>query len=219
MQVVESTPAVPTFAPFFFLGFDADGDLLDFAITRLPSHGSLLLVSTLDPSGATYDVITNIPYQCWDTYSRYRLSWIPAEYSNEPVNIGYRAWDGVDWSAEASIEVMVQAFDSAPIAIATNYSTDEDTALYDITLHAIDVDSDFVSIFITELPAHGKLFQLVHDSDGTLVQGDEITQAYSPWEIVPPIKQYLSNVSAVSTFWPAGDSLDNGYPSWHPYRE
>ena len=220
-QVVESTPAAPAPVTIYFQGFDRDGDLLDYAVTRLPSHGTLQLVSTLDPSGETQVGITNTDYPCWDNFPRYRLSWLPATYSNDPVIIGYKAWDGTDYSAEATIEVIIQALDSAPNAIVVNFTTDEDTALYNITLRAIDVDTTLLSVFVTELPEHGRLFMMANVSEGndTLSQGDEITQAFSPWEAVRPIEQFASSVRVASTFFSAGDSLNNGYPSWHPFRE
>ena len=219
---MESTIAAPATATVYFQGLDADGDLLDYVVTRLPSHGTLQLVSTLDPTGESV-AITNVDYHCRDTFARYRVSWSPEVNSNEAVSIGYKAWDGTEYSAEATIEVTIQAFDSAPNAIAMNYTVDEDTPLFNVTLRAIDVDSELVSIFITELPKNGKLFTMMaNDSESsnvTLVQGDEIRQAYSPWDVIRPIEQYASSVRAVSTFWVAGGSLTNGYPAWHPFRE
>ena len=107
-----------------------------------------------------------------------------------------------------------------PEPAPTSYTINEDTKLSNASLRAYDVDSDFVSVFITHLPAHGKLFKILsNNNSNAMVQGDEIAHAYSQWEVVPPIEQYATNVRAVSTFWPAGDDAGNGYPSWHPFRE
>ena len=47
-QVIESTSAAQTSVTIYFTGYDADGDLLDFAVTRLPSHGVLELESSIE---------------------------------------------------------------------------------------------------------------------------------------------------------------------------
>ena len=204
----ESTDSTPNYVTIHLTGSDADGDLLDFVVTRVPSHGILQLESTLDPAAEKIH-IKNATFRCWETYSRYRLLWWPAQSSNTAVSIGIKAFDGITYSAEATVEIAVQSIDGVPAAVATNYSTNEDTALSNLTLFALDIDSTFVSLFVTELPTHGKLF----DSNNT-----EIATAYSPWDVVQPIEQFASNVLAVSTFYPVGDDAGNGYASWHAFQ-
>ena len=219
-QVIESTSDAPASATLYFIGgFDTDGDLLDYAVTRLPSHGVLELVSTVNATAPNVP-ITSTPFRCWETFSRYRLAWWPAENSNEPVTIGYKAWDGSDFSDEANLELTIQPIDGIPNAVAMSYTLDEDTELSNITLCAIDDDTDFLSIFLTSLPTHGTLYALVHynNKSGDWVRREEITRAYSPWNVVEPIEQYASNVRAVSTFWPADDITVTGYPSWHVFQ-
>ena len=80
-----------------------------------------------------------------------------------------------------------------------------------ITLRPVDIDTEFLSVFITELPVHGNLYYSGSDQ--------MITKAYSAWDVVQPISQFVSSVRGVSTFWPAGDDGGNGFPSWHPFRE
>jgi len=215
--VLESTSAAPQSTILYFTGWDADGDLLDYGVTRLPSHGVLELENTID--GTTVP-ITNVTFRCWETFFRYRLVWRPEVDSEEPVTICFKAWDGNAYSAEAVLAVSVQAQDGPPEAVPTSYTIDEDTKLFNVSLRANDADSDFVSVLITDLPAHGKLYKIANNSKtGAVVQGEEIAQPYSRWEVVPPIEQFATTVRAVSTFWPAGDDAGNGYPSWHPFRE
>lgn len=182
-------------------------------------HGVLELASTVNAT-APNAPITSTPFRCWETFSRYRLAWWPAENSNEPVTIGYKAWDGSDFSDEANLELTIQPIDGIPNAVAMSYTLDEDTELSNITLCAIDDDTDVLSIFLTSLPTHGALYALVHynNKSGDWVRREEITRAYSPWNVVEPIEQYASNVRAVSTFWPAGDTTVTGYPSWHVFQ-
>ena len=207
VQVVEATSGAPTSATVYFAGDDADGDLLDYTVTSLPSHGLLELVNIVDLSEANVP-ITNVPFDC-TVFARYRLAWWPEENSNEPVVIAYKSWDGVDYSDEASIEITIQAINGLPSVAPMNYTTFEDAELHNITLLATDVDSDFVSIFITKLPAHGTLYKVAHATDESK---EIIAQTYSAWEVVHPIEQFISNVRAVSTFWPANDNAGNGCP-------
>ena len=186
-------------------------------MTSLPSHGALGVVSTVDSFAAEVP-ITSVPYRCWTAFLRYRLIWRPAEKSNKPVKIGFRAWDGSAYSSKATIEIAVEAIDGLPNAAAMNYTVDEDSELFNVTLRAMDDDSEHVSILITELPIHGTLYHVQNNSTDDF-RGDEIAQAYSEWERVRPIEQFASNVLAVSSFWPAGDDAGNGFPSWHPFRE
>ena len=160
--------------------------------------------------------ITNVTHRCWETFTRYRLVWTPEENSNEPAVIGFKAWDGIEYSSEATIKITILPVDGVPVAGEARYAVNEDTDLSSITLHAVDVDSDFVSILITQVPEHGTLYMVENISDG-LVWGDAILQAYSQWDVVEPIEQYASTVRAVSTFYP-GDDAGNGYPSYHPFQ-
>ena len=212
--MIESVAGAATRTIIYFLGSDEDGDLLDYAVTRLPEHGLLELESGFGTSDESI-AITNVTFRCWETtFSRYRLVWSPEENSNEAATIGIKAWDGLDYSAEATISLTVIPIDGLPAPVPANYSANEDAGV-NILLHVNDVDSEFVSLFITALPAHGKLYQV---DTTTGERGEEITKTYSPWDVVPPIEQLASSVRAVSTFWPSGDDSGNGYPSWHPFQ-
>ena len=203
--MIEAASGAPTSATIYFKGYDVDGDLLDYTVTRLPSHGILELVNAVDLSVPNIP-ITNATFDC-AIFARYRLEWWPEENSNEAVTIGYKAWDGTDYSNEAQIELTVRAINGLPRVAPMNYTMLEDTELHNITLHATDIDSSFVSIFITELPAHGTLYKVLPDQDKNEAV---IAQPFSTWEVVHPIEQYLSNVLKVSTFWPANDDAGNG---------
>ena len=214
IPVIESVASAATSSIVYFSGTDDDGDLLNFAVTRLPAHGVLELESTLGTTETT--VITNTTFRCWEVFSRYRLVWWPKQDSNDPATVGIKAFDGKAWSAEATISFNIIPIDGLPSVKAhSNYSTDEDTGV-GITLRAEDVDSSHLSFFITELPTHGKLYN--SRSNTSFGQG-QITNAFSAWDILQPMEQYASNVRAVSTFWRSGEDAGNGYPSWHPFRE
>ena len=210
---------MPQSAIIRFRGWDADGDLLQHAVTSLPPHGLLELQNTIDETTVP---ITNATFRCWEetTFVRYRLVWWPVVNSEEDATNGVKSWDGGAFSAEATITAQITAQDGVPRPVPMTYTINEDTEVFNILLSANDIDSEFVSVFITDLPGHGKLYNIANDNKtGVAVRGDEITQAYSQWEVVPPIEQYATNVRAVSTFWPAGNDAGNGYPSWHPYRK
>ena len=53
----------------------------------------------------------------------------------------------------------------------------------------------------------GTLYNVLPDQDKNEAV---IAHAFSTWEVVHPIEQYLSNVLKVSTFWPANDDAGNG---------
>jgi hypothetical protein len=197
----------------YFSGLDSDGDLLDFAITRLPSHGQLELESTLNASQPKIKISSNTPLLLIQNFARYRLLWWPEEGSNQATSIGYKAWDGTDYSAEATIVLSIIEIDDLPALAVTDDATDEDVPT-NITLYANDIDSDFVAIFITDLPAHGTLYKV--EEDGS--RGDEIAISYSSWDVVEPFDQYASSVIAVSTFWPSGDDAGLAIlrPAWLP---
>lgn len=214
LQVIESTSGSPTSVSIYFTGVDDDGDLLNFAVTSLPSHGRLELESTVNSSEPRV-ILTNTPFKCWDTFSRYRLVWWPEANSEEDITIGVKAWDGSAFSGEATIEIGVLPIDGVPKAVDETYTMDEDTELHNISLRAADADSMFLSLFVVELPTHGALYKASANDSERLVK---IEHPYSEWEIVTPVEQFVSNVRSVSTFWPAGDDAGNGYPSWHPFQ-
>ena len=211
-SVVETTTTATTSVTMYFTGSDADGDLLDYAVTRLPTHGALYLVSSLDSEAAAIP-ITSVPFYCWHNYSRYAMVWWPEEGSNDDGWIGVKAWDGTDFSQEALIDVIIEAVDGVPTTTAPiEYHVDEDSEI-SITLSLSDRDSDFTSIFITELPSHGRLFTVGGDGNRS-----EVADAFSAWDVQTPIEQFASTVRAVSSFYAAGDDAGNGRPSWHPYQ-
>ena len=218
-QVIESTSAAPQSLTIYFQGWDADGDLLQYMVTSLPSHGLLELQNTIDETTVP---ITDATFRCWEetTFVRYRLVWWPEVDSDEDATIGFKSWDGDAFSVEATITISIRAQDGLPQPVPKSYTIDEDTELFNISLAANDIDSEFVSVFVTDHPEHGRLYNIANDNKtGVAVRGKEIVRAYSQWEVEPPIEQFATNVRAVSTFWPAGDDAGNGYPSWHPFRE
>ena len=202
--VVEATSIASTSVTIYFTGSDADGDTLDYMVTRLPTHGVLQLEYTLDVDSSAVTIV-EIPFLCWNSFSRYRLAWWPEEGSNEDVSIGFKAWDGSAFSSEASMYISVTPVDGVPVATAAEYTLDEDEEVT-VTLSLIDADSDFVALFISGLPSHGALFTVAPNGS----KSERITAVYSAWDVQAPIVQHASSVLAVSSFWVASDGGNAG---------
>ena len=200
----------------WFYGYDADGDHLNYTITSLPDHGTLFVLNG-DENGQTE--ITSVPFDCWTVYDRYSVVWYPATSVDTSTNLKFQAFDGQDYSPDATITLSIIAVDDVPAVTAVSTSLDEDSQA-SITLTASDPDTEFLTIVITELPSHGTLYMSDYATGAT---GNAIAQ-YSEWEVVAPLSQYVANVKAVSTFWPSSDAVveDDGtvtsYPSWHPFQ-
>ena len=199
---------------FWPYGYDADGDFLVFIITSLPSHGTLFLLD-YDEAGPITSTgtqnISSVPFEI-PRSGGWCLWWIPQLSSEEPVTVAIQASDGHAMSDVAVIDISLLAIDSMPSVTAASYTANEDGAL-DIELEGVDPDSDFLTIVMSQIPLHGKLFLV--NADGST--GNEVS-AFSEAEVISSIIQYVSNVHAVSSFWPAGDDAGNGFPSWHPFQ-
>ncbi len=112
-------------------GSDADGDALTYLIVTAPTHGAL--------GGSAPNV----------TYT-------PTANYNGSDSFSFKANDGTVDSAVATVSIAVAAANDAPIAIAQNVTTTEDTAKA-IPLAATDVDGNALTYSVTAAPAHGTL--------------------------------------------------------------
>ncbi len=108
---------------------DADLDVLTYAISSQPAHGSASVVSG-------------------------QLTFTPSTNFNGSDSFYYAASDGLASSADALVTVTVEAVNDAPVAGAQTLATDEDTAL-GITLSGVDADGDPLAFSLTSSPAHG----------------------------------------------------------------
>ena len=114
---------------------DPDGDPLTFEIVTGPAVGTLGAITSTGPASA-------------------RVVYSPGAATAGPQSFTYRVTDGIDVSAAAT--VTVQLITEAPLAVATNVSTPEDTPVA-ITLTGIDQQGDPLTFAIVTAPLHGTL--------------------------------------------------------------
>ena len=112
-------------------GSDVDGDALTFTIATQPSHGSL--------SGAPPDLV-----------------YAPAADYHGPDSFSYLASDGTTNSTPASVSIIVQPVNDAPVAEEQLLVTDEDAPL-PVTLLGGDADGDALSFVVVGPPLFGVL--------------------------------------------------------------
>src|ERR1044071_7242726 len=108
--------------PITLTGSDVDGDMLTFAVTTQPQHGTL----------------TGTPPQ---------LTYTPAADYNGPDSFTFTASDGNLTSAPATISINIRAVNDPPVPQNATVTTDEDTPVT-VTLQATDVDSPTVTFSI-----------------------------------------------------------------------
>jgi len=125
------TTAEDTPLPVTLGGSDVEGSALGFTLVTPPANGTL--------TGTAPDV----------TYT-------PSPNFNGADGFTFVANDGTADSAEATVSITVTPVNDAPMAIAQNLGTAEDTAL-PITLTGADVDPDTLSYTIVTPPANGTL--------------------------------------------------------------
>lgn len=116
-------------------GADPDDDPLTFEIVAGPSVGTLGPIVSTGPATA-------------------RVVYSPGAATAGPQTFTYRVTDGVDNSPAAT--VTVQLITEAPLAVATNVTTPEDTPVA-ITLTGIDQQGDVLGFSIVTPPVHGTL--------------------------------------------------------------
>jgi len=133
----------------------------------------------------------------------------------------FRVWDGVQWSQEATVNIVVTAVNDAPRAIPQPVTTTKNVFL-DIQLTGSDVDGDILSFSIANAPQNGSLgpinpqtnivrytpnsnyvgqdFFRFTASDGTLNSGpSSITITITDAGNVPPVAQNDTYVAFQNT--------------------
>jgi len=125
---------------------DIDGDALTYSIRQNVSHGSLSIVN-----GNKVTYTPNANFSGMDSFT-------------------FRANDGSLNSNTATVIIMVNFANEAPVAQVQTVETDEDTAK-EITLFASDDDGDPLTYAIVAQPQHGSL---------SLLSGNKLT--YTPDE-------------------------------------
>jgi hypothetical protein len=114
---------------------DPDGDPLTFEVVTGPAVGTVGTINSTGPASA-------------------RVVYSPGAATAGPQSFTYRVSDGIDFSPAAT--VVVQLITEAPLAVATNVTTPEDTPVM-ITLTGIDQQGDALSFAIATAPLHGTL--------------------------------------------------------------
>jgi VCBS repeat-containing protein len=116
---------------------DVEGDLLTAVRGTGPSHGTL----TLNADGA--------------------FTYTPNANFNGTDSFTYKATDGQDASAPATVSIKVNAVNDAPVAVNDSYATDEDTTLSvaapGVLGNDTDVDGDSLTAVRVTGPSHGTL--------------------------------------------------------------
>lgn len=125
------TTAEDTSVAITLTGSDPNGDPITFSLDAPPSHGTLTGI----PPALTYSPAAN--YFGGDSFT-------------------FRAYDGLLYSAPATISITVTPVNDPPVAGTQALGTPEDTAVA-ITLVASDPDGDPLSYSISTPPAHGVL--------------------------------------------------------------
>ncbi len=124
-------------------GFDIDGDVLTFEVSRYPSHGGVELNST---TGA--------------------FTYTPARDYNGPDSFSFRTNDGALRSAAATVSLSVAAVNDAPVA--RNGETEVAWLFTSSTtgqLRASDVEGDALTYHLVSAPRYGTV--VVNETSGS----------------------------------------------------
>jgi VCBS repeat-containing protein len=115
---------------------DVDGDLLSAAIVQGPAHGAVEFVGDL-------------------------VRYTPEANFHGPDSFMYEISDGHNGSDTATVSLTVRSINDAPIAVADQYETDEDTPLNvsvpGVLTNDTDADGDSLIATVVTGPVHGQL--------------------------------------------------------------
>ena len=120
-----------TAAALTLSGSDAENDPLTFEVVTQPANGTL---SGTAPS----------------------LTYTPAANTNGADSFTYRAYDGAQYSAPATVSITVNAVNDAPFGDDLTITLDEDTSA-GVTLAGTDIDNDPMTYVIVTEPQQGTL--------------------------------------------------------------
>ncbi|GEP43499.1 Ig-like domain-containing protein [Brevifollis gellanilyticus] len=112
-------------------GSDVDGDTLSYELLTAPAHGTATLAGS---------VVTYTPH---------------AQFHGAD-SFTFRTSDGTLASASATVEIHVAPRNDAPVALAQEVTTQEDTAV-PFVITGTDIDGDVLTYAIVTQPAHGTL--------------------------------------------------------------
>ena len=116
---------------------DVDGDALTAVLVGNPAHGTL----TLNPDGS-FSYTPNANYHGTDSFT-------------------YVAYDGTVSSDPVTVTITVNSVNDAPVAVADNYSVNEDSSLNipapGVLGNDTDLDGDVLTAVLGTGPRHGQL--------------------------------------------------------------
>ena len=186
---------------------DPDGDWISFfTVTKLPSHGSLYAINSIDPSQRS--LVDTVPYTL---ANHFHFTWQPN--GEDTTTLIATATDSRGATSEEGIaRFVIVKKDDIPTTSNVNVTIDEDTAV-ELTVRGFDPDSSFLTLVIDDLPLHGSLLA---EEDGSWRR---INASYAQYRITgeEPLEQYAVSVHAVSTFWASRPNDEFQYPYWHPF--
>ncbi|MDX1947811.1 MAG: Ig-like domain-containing protein, partial [Pirellulaceae bacterium] len=138
--VTEDEPRTIHFAEILANDFDAENDYLNAVILSEPLHGAL-----------TYNSDGTLTYQPDPNY--HGADWFT-----------YEANDGPGVSSPATVTLLIEAVNDAPVAGDDAFATEEDTELdfwsWELLANDADVDEDTLAIALVDGPANGSLTEV-----------------------------------------------------------
>ena len=179
---------------------DPAGLARDYIVTELPASGQLFMREG-DGSVLAEIVAGDLPKTAVSSHVLFQTT--PDDTTTNSFKYKVVNSLGVE-SAEAVITIPVTMIADTP----TTQDVDVPFSSYEtlLTLPVADPDTDYVSLLVRSLPKYGNLYY----ADAASEKSVQITEAFSPFNVEPPILQYVSRVLESGTFW--ADDFGN----WHP---
>ena len=147
----------------------------------------------------------------WQGYGEPYDSFAALTRLNSPIDGPYDSFAVPIETAAVNWTINVKGVDDLPRVTSEHVTFEEDGVPggYGVLLNLSDFERNQVLAgHVTVLPKKGKLFSV--DGEGART---EITEAYNAFDVgTPVLRQYLSRVLNVSTFW----GSDPPYAGYHP---
>jgi hypothetical protein len=130
-----------------------------------------------------------------------KFNFYPAENFHGSATFTFRAYDGMAYSAPATITVNVMPLNDDPVAVDKQFTIDEDTPLPLIGL-ASDVDGDPLVLFEQDPPLHGTISgdwpDLIYTPDANFHGADTFTFLVSDGLLDSEIKTVTLTINSVN---------------------
>ena len=154
-------------------GSDPDGTPLQFQVTTYPLNGSL--------SGCC-EVRTYTPYD---------------PNFNGSDSFVFRVYDGVNYSATATVSITVTPVNDAPVADSKSVTTAEDQGVA-VALTGSDADGDTLSFSVVTAPAHGTLLNGVYTPAANYFGSDSFTYRANDAQLDSAVATVSITITAVN---------------------